>query len=439
MILVLGQFSVIWNINDYGYVRIWGFKSRTYISIGGIPGSKIYEWDGNRWTEIDSVGLHFLGVYDSDGDGRLEMYFYMKLNEADTFYIFEADSLGRFEIELSKAVYKHIASGSNAMMPVPPSCYVGDADRDGMKDLVCVPYAYDSSVVGCELCPWAVMIESYGDNEWEVKPLLTGNFGYVSPNMLDSDGDGKLEFAFGGGIVEIVGNDSAEFAKRWTGSLGYPLMLPDIDNDGKPEILFHSRRGYGTFMQDYVRIYEADGDNNWRLISNFSTMRVPGLGADIWFSTYGDIDLDGQYEIILNTLRAIVIIKSFGDNNFQVVDTLPINYDFKTVSNGLYDINGNGYKEIAVGVYYGGGRWRVTGYEYRPLSVGEGIVEDEGLIVGKDYIKVEGRGELRVYDALGRLVKAEKVDGKGKVSVKELPRGVYFVKFKGKVLKFIRR
>ena len=134
-----------------------------------------------------------------------------------------------------------------------------------------------------------------------------------------------------------------------------------------------------------------------------------------------------------------MIIKSFGDNNFQVVDTLPINSDWITLGKELYDINGNGYKEIAVSISYGSGSGITRGYEYRPLGVGEGVSEGEGLIVGKDYMKVEGRGELRVYDALGRLVKAEKVDGKGKVSVKELPRGVYFVKFKGKVLKFIRR
>ncbi len=424
------MFVSIWALNNVlGPVKVMDYDRDGKVE--ALFSRKVYEWQGNGWVFEDSFNIGLLGVYDSDGDGRLEMYFFYKSGYyPDTFYIFEADSLGRFEIDRSKAVYKEWGEIS----PNPMECkYYGDADRDGLRDIVCAPCMVG---IGRGVC----MYEAIGDNRWEKKVFenLGGFPVYTSPNMLDSDGDGKLEFAFGGGIVEIVGNDSAEFAKRWTGSLGYPLMLPDIDNDGKPEILFHSRRGYGTFMQDYVRIYEADGDNDWRLISNFSTMRVPGLGADIWFSTYGDIDLDGQNEIILNTLRAIVIIKSFGDNNFQVVDTLPINYDFKTVSNGLYDINGNGYKEIAVGVYYGGGRWRVTGYEYRPLSVGEGIVESEGLIVGKDYIRVEGSGELRVYDAVGRLVRYQVIKGKGKVSVKDLRRGVYFIRFRGKVLKFIR-
>ncbi len=76
-----------------------------------------------------------------------------------------------------------------------------------------------------------------------------------------------------------------------------------------------------------------------------------------------------------------------------------------------------------------------------PVSGPMGLGSNGGvsLEVGRDYIVVVGKGELRIYDAVGRLVKAEKVEGKGKVSVKDLPRGVYFVKFKGKVLKFIRR
>ncbi len=76
-----------------------------------------------------------------------------------------------------------------------------------------------------------------------------------------------------------------------------------------------------------------------------------------------------------------------------------------------------------------------------PVSDPMGLGSKGGvsLIVGRDYIVVVGKGELRIYDAVGRLVKAKRIRGKGKVSVKELPRGVNFIRFKGKVLKFIRR
>ncbi|MEO0139751.1 MAG: T9SS type A sorting domain-containing protein [candidate division WOR-3 bacterium] len=442
-VALISQFRGMWYINKAGAIILWEHRNGFYLYVTGF----MYEWQGNRWILLDSINMRLLGAYDTDRDGRLELFFYKKVNGPDTFYIFEEDSFGNFSFDRDKAVYRDIASGSNVMMPGPPYCYFGDADRDGLRDIFCISYAHDSSVVGCELCPWFVMFESCGNNCWEKKPLFPSPIYFVSRAMMDTDGDGKLEFGYGRhyspytyGIIEIVGNDSADVVKEWYApTVFYSTMLDDVDNDGKPEIMFHGQMGFGYYMQDFVKIYEAVSDNEWKLITNtFSTMRG-GMVDAIDFSTYGDIDNDGKIEILLNTFNSVVIIKSVGDNTFEVVDTLRVPGDMKVFPyqpNGIFDIDRDGEKEIVISNW---DVWWTMGYEYRSLGVDEGVSGDSRLEAGDGYVMVEGRGVLRIYDLAGRLRKEEVVKGRQRVYLNDLPKGVYFIRFKNKTLKFIRR
>ena len=73
-----------------------------------------------------------------------------------------------------------------------------------------------------------------------------------------------------------------------------------------------------------------------------------------------------------------------------------------------------------------------------PMGIAKGG-NSSGIYMMDGYILVKGEGELRVYGLSGRLVKGLYVKGEVKVNVEDLPKGVYFARFKGKVMKFIRR
>ncbi|KXH76155.1 MAG: hypothetical protein AM326_07570 [Candidatus Thorarchaeota archaeon SMTZ-45] len=122
----------------------------------------------------------------------------------------------------------------------------------------------------------------------------------VSLEILDVDGDGKLEIVASNGYREGPGfafifrysemggeGDPPIFEKVWEseniGPKPYGLDIDDIDSDGINEIVIGNRAGY---------IWIFDGSTNeveWK---------SPLLGSDLLGITLGDVDGDGQIEIV---------------------------------------------------------------------------------------------------------------------------------------------
>ena len=435
LIVMFGVFRGVWVVDGWTiFLQPQVFKINDRWIMVLSEGQRIFKFSGNSWILIDSIGgLFYLGHYDSDGDGREEMYFYgLSRTEADTFYIFEADSLGNFRFDRSKAVYVDVVPiGIARDIPTPPTCYYGDMDKDSYRDILCVPYEDYEEGIDTIIGGLIVMFEAVGDNRWEKKVLMGNAPNYVSPNMMDTDGDGKLEFAYDGGIVEVVGNDSLTVVS--SAPDGYSLMVPDADGDGKPEIVFYWRSS-SLFK---VGIYEADSNDHW----SRKVFMVPDTSMAFIFSrsNYGDIDRDGRPELLIGAIGRVLIYKAVGDDEYQLIGRLPKTNADVSVSN-VYDLDGDSLMEFAVSYYYSGGYGRTIGYEYEPLGVEESIAEGVGTLwVGDGYVEVEGEGELKVYGLSGRMVKRVYVRGRVKVDVRDLPKGVYFAEFKGKVMKFIRR
>ena len=71
--------------------------------------------------------------------------------------------------------------------------------------------------------------------------------------------------------------------------------------------------------------------------------------------------------------------------------------------------------------------------------MGRGDVGVVDVVVRGDYIEVEGGGEVEIYSLAGRRLRVERVKGRGRIYVGDLPAGVYFVRFRGKTFKFLRR
>ncbi len=437
MWVMLSSFQNTWWVEGYGIVRIGMFIGEPSLSISSIPYSKILTYENNTWTLRDSAGMFYLGHYDSDGDGREELYFYALRNGPDTFYIFEADSMGNFDLTREKAVYVDIASGTNMMMPGPPTCYFGDANRNGYRDIICTPYAYDSVVVGCEYCPWMVMFENRGDNIWERKVLMSDAPRFPPPSILDSDRDGKPEIAAGSAIYEVEGDSVIEVA-RWTlPYASYSLMVEDMDGDGRSEVVFYGFGGTSGILYCHVYILEADSNNSWTVVKHMVIDTSGTISAGSGNS--GDIDLDGRPELLMGTFGRVKVYKAVGDDEYELIGVMGGSRLDVTVSN-VYDLDGDGFMEFAVSYYFGGGSGITAGYEYVPVGVGEDVRGVGGYVdVRGGFVEVEGGGEVEIYGLAGRRLRVERVKGRGRIYVGDLPAGVYFVRFRGKTFKFLRR
>lgn len=168
---------------------------------------------------------------------------------------------------------------------------------------------------------------------WEVipmdlgKPLVqdTGSIAsnlYQSPTISDVDGDGDNEILFNSynGKVHCFGLDKVEpyawpysLTKRTSPKYEYasPVVCKDLDHDGKQEIIFSSfyddTQGYGNIKGSlYILNYEG------KLISKteFPETKEPGQRPNGSMSApvIQDIDGDGAYEIIINSLNSAICV-----------------------------------------------------------------------------------------------------------------------------------
>jgi len=433
MVMVLvASFSQVWR------VRGWSILPNPSVSLMDsvwflflAEEQKIFIYDDTTWILRDSVGMFYLGHYDSDMDGREELYFYkLARNEADTFYIFEADSMGNFDLTRDKAVYADtVLIGYLSQVLTVPTCYFGDADRDGHRDVICAPYESEED----SLAPVAVMFEATGDNTWNRKRVAVRVGQYYAPTMIDSDRDGKPEFVGSGVIYEVVGDDSVEEVARFNlPRASYALMVNDADGDGRPEIVLYGFGGTSGILYFHVYILEADTNNSWSVVKH---MIIDSSGAVLIGSgNSGDIDLDGRPELLMGGFGRVRIYKAFGDDEYREIGVIGGGGHDVSVSN-VYDMDGDGLMEFAVTYNY-----TTLGYEYAPLRVGEQRDRPiSSAVIGREFVEVKHVGVVSIYDASGREVRRVKVEGKGRVYVGDLPSGVYFLRLGRKTLKFIRR
>ena len=169
--------------------------------------------------------------------------------------------------------------------------------------------------------------------DWEVLPMDLGqplvlnsssicSNVYQSPTICDIDADGRYEILFNSynGKVHCFSLDKTEpyawpysLTKRTSPKYEYasPVTCCDLDFDGKCEIIFSSfyddTQGYGNIKGSlYILNYEG------KLISKteFPDAKEPGQKPNGSMSApvVCDIDGDGAYEIIINSLNSAICV-----------------------------------------------------------------------------------------------------------------------------------
>jgi subtilisin family serine protease len=278
---------------------------------------------------------------------------------------------------------------------------VGDLEGDGKKEIIVYqggppPKLYVFKEDGSILKGWPVELE----NEY-----LTG-FDIAAPSIADVDGDGEKEILVNGlEKVYIYGKDGT--LKKEISVDGWVLSSPvvvDLNNDRKPEIIvrfegetgqflavFDSegnlRSGWPKLYYDYqgqlgcvtITPYESvpavgnfdddpeleivvagnrntpSGDCEGRVhVFNFDGSIVKGFPVDLEGKVYsspsvGDVDRDGNNEIVVGTLKGnVYVIKNDG----KILNGWP-----KSIRGGIWgspalaDFDGDGYLEIGLSSY----------------------------------------------------------------------------------------
>lgn len=147
---------------------------------------------------------------------------------------------------------------------------------------------------------------------WAISSLSGYSLFYQGSSMADIDSDGDLDLYVcadtdesaiwandGSGNMNFSGTDLIDLTvEGWDGSGNYGSTFTDFDLDGDLDLyISHCRQGVND-PEDPRRInqlFENDGNNNYT--ENAAAYGLD-LGTQTWTSDFGDIDNDGDFDII---------------------------------------------------------------------------------------------------------------------------------------------
>jgi hypothetical protein len=216
----------------------------------------------------------------------------------------------------------------------------------------------------------------------------------------DVDSDGMLEIVLGGDEVYVWKADGEELfdgdndaqthgpITNLSSSFGPAgIALADLDNEPGLEMIV-CETGADPGVQNAVHILRYDGTElpGWpqmlRTVSNGWAWATPAVG---------DVDGDGQPEIVVNTLDSRTWVWHVDGSELRDGDGDPAtngvflnrghDNEWTTSSPALFDLDGDGAKEIIFGTKYGYGENYLLAYRYDgtqaagfPYTVGNSIL-----------------------------------------------------------------
>ena len=329
----------------------------------------IYEFNEFSWQNVfyGDTGFMVLTLGLLDGDSLYDLW----LQHYDTLCMFESPTPYSFPTQkVWTSPFGHVYS-LNWLLDI------ADMDNDGKIDIV---DAGEGPFSRNNLC----IYENNGDNSFDLVFYDTILPIYASkPTLGDFDGDGKMEIAISNGdahafVIENTGDNS--YSLSWDRSLSsfignipvcdcYDVLSgPDMDGDGKKEIVFHASTfefERGRWREDLF-ILESDGDNSYYLswydsLPGYSlTYGNTPLGHNYLTSTIADIDGDSVPELLLSVAHKVYILKASSDDDYQLVGEIyltplvgaSMDDDFSALQVLSYDIDLNGLEEIVIAISY---------------------------------------------------------------------------------------
>ncbi len=356
---------VITSIADYGIDP--EFQTKQLVLLGNGNGTFTQSMTLTQTgTEPSSIsGLTKL--HDFDGDGNLDL---LKVNGSIDFYKGNGD--GTFDDSISLNLQ---GSASNLEL--------FDYNNDGITDIAITANSYGDS--GAQIFTGVgdgTFTGTAHDISLETNTLFASMHG-------DLDGDGDLDLFGNVGFEFIVyentgsGNfsDGVQYANDLRGSF---MLTEDVDGDGNLDIISAS-----SSLDEY-RIALGNGD------LTFENYQTHSFGTNINSATFvnefhtGDFDNDGNIDLLTSGVTsggntAFQISYGNGDGTFDLSVTTVIGVDAK--SSDVGDLDGDGNLDVVVNSSSG---------SFRLLGNGDG-----SFSVESNYDAIVTPGEIRVNDVDG--------------------------------------
>lgn len=212
----------------------------------------------------------------------------------------------------------------------PPT--IADIDGDGKLE-----------ILHGEFLGWVRCLDAEtGSLKWRI--LVNSNsWIQTAPTLVDLNNDGGLDFVVGtwhfdkkDSIYAFRGTDRK---KLWATAVHdyiyHGTSVTDLDNDGKPELLF------GSYNDKVYCLNGEDGTIQWE---------YSGIGSVACPITLGDVDADGSCDAVFTSWYETIALDA--DGNEKWVYEIPgFSYSFRGVT--LADINNDKYPDAIFGTYSG--------------------------------------------------------------------------------------
>lgn len=322
-----------------------------------IGDSQIYEFDNNSFQlrDTSSQGWIAAGIGDSNGDGIPEIF---------------GTSDGISTVKQGKTYGDNPFGSELLRSPIDSTFWaeqIFDIDSDGIDELI--GYKYDMTY-GNYYAVYKFTNNKYSLLTRTILPASLKDFALSRGSAIadfDTDGNYELVFANTRGnlfIYEFSNNRlNLEFvdSNSVASSVQY-IEKPDINGDGKPEIM-HSYAGSQKLFNQYeigtplwtVSLIRSSSPNTYEKefwSENIYGVKMGATPKGAFFrngSSSGDLNMDGKDEIVLSAFPNLYIWSWDSTSDSMK----PMWYYPTTLSNSavIYDFDGNGTNEIGISTF----------------------------------------------------------------------------------------
>ena len=280
-----------------------------------------------------------MAIADFDGDGRPDVAVGDYTDAQGTVTIWLAAANGALQETRKIPAYEVTRLG------------FGDIDGDHDIDLA---YTTTGAAVG--------VLRNNGDATFEAFPAMQLDAFDVALGDTDRDGNADLILALGNAVGVARSNGDGTFqavASELTPFFPDSLTVRDIDHDGRSDVAVV----YGPVAA--FSIFRAGDDGTLQ-----PRIDYPRAATSV---TFGDVDLDGNPDVVLGTIDSIYFYRGMGDGAFVEAGSFPLGAASRSPNRiGIGDIDGDGIPEIValagdhvdvlIGPTFGAPRSYPTGY-----------------------------------------------------------------------------
>lgn len=206
---------------------------------------------------------------------------------------------------------------------------VADVNGDGVREVVVIGNVHDchtSPYTNLYNTPYILNLDrtrfNQGGFDWTAPPINTGaplieDYGVIesvqpNPVTVDLDGDGRLEILFASydGRLHAFWLDKTEhgswpYAVYTGGAYRFASepVVADLDDDGRPEVIFGSWVQKGTYSTGKLHILDHLG-NPLQEVDLPPAYGSPDWNGALAAPTLANIDADDDLEVVLNTAHS---------------------------------------------------------------------------------------------------------------------------------------